>query len=163
MVSAVWSCGPHLVSSYPARYLFTFLANHGALSIKGSPTWRTVTGGSRSYVDLVAKRLRSVRAMAPVRSIHRHADGVEIRDESDAVESYDAVVVATHADQALRLLARPTPDEHRVLGAFGYSENETLLHTDASVLPRHRAPCPAGITSCPAAPRAPETYASAIT
>jgi len=139
LVSAVWSCGPHLVPAYPARYLFTFLANHGALSIKGASSWRTVVGGSRSYVDLVAKRLQTVRAMAPVRSVHRHAGRVDVRDDADTVDSFDSVVVATHADQALRLLADPTRDERAVLGAFEYSENDTVLHTDPAVLPRHRA------------------------
>ncbi len=138
LVSAVWSCGPQLVSSYPARYLFTFLAHHGALSINGSPTWRTVVGGSRAYVDLVAKRLGAVRAMAPVRSVRRHAFDVDVRDESGAVERYDAAVIATHADDALRLLAGPTEAEQSVLGAFGYSSNETVLHTDPSVLPSAR-------------------------
>jgi uncharacterized protein len=139
LVSAVWSCGPQMVSSYPARYLFSFLANHGMLTVNGSPIWRTVVGGSRSYVDLVAKRLKTVRAMAPVRAVHRHVNGVDVHDESDAVERYDSVVVATHADQALALLSNPSHHERDVLGAFGYSSNETILHTDPSVLPRHRA------------------------
>ena len=139
LVSAVWSCGPELVGDYPARYLFTFLANHGMLSVKGSPVWRTVRGGSRSYVDLLAKRLDTVRMMAPVRSVQRHSAGVTVRDDSDTAETYDSVVIATHADQALRLLAEPTEAERRVLGAFTYSANETLLHTDPVVLPRYRA------------------------
>lgn len=138
LVSAVWSCGPGLVSSYPARYLFAFLANHGALSVAGSPTWRTVVGGSRTYVDLIAKRLQTVRAMAPVRSVQRHSDGVDVLDDSGAVESFDAVVIATHADQALELLADPSSEERSTLGAFQYSHNDTVLHTDSSVLPSHR-------------------------
>ncbi|WP_027346690.1 NAD(P)/FAD-dependent oxidoreductase [Hamadaea tsunoensis] len=139
LVSAVWSCGPHLVEAYPARYLFTFLDHHGMLSVQGSPVWRTVTGGSRSYVDLVAKRLADVRTLSTVRSIRRHHDAVEVRDADGTAAEFDSVVVATHADQALALLADPTPAERSVLGAFAYSANETLLHTDARVLPRHRA------------------------
>jgi predicted NAD/FAD-binding protein len=138
VVSAVWSCGPDRVLEYPARYLFTFLANHGALTVKGSPTWRTVVGGSRAYVERAAKNLAAVRTATPVRAVRRHAGTVAVHDDADAVEHFDGVVVATHADQALRLLADPTPAERRVLAAFGYSRNETVLHTDDSVLPRSR-------------------------
>ena len=136
VVAAVWSCAPDLALEYPARYLFTFLANHGALTVKGSPTWRTVVGGSRSYVERAAKNLTAVRTATPVRGIRRSGTGVAVRDDADAVDQFDAVVVATHADQALRLLEDATPAQQRVLGAFGYSRNETVLHTDGSVLPR---------------------------
>ncbi|WP_433200873.1 NAD(P)/FAD-dependent oxidoreductase [Dactylosporangium sp. CS-047395] len=135
LVSAVWSCGTGTVFEYPARYLFTFLANHGMLSVTGSPTWRTVTGGSRTYVELLAKELRTVRTGVPVRAVHRGPDGVRVRDDADAEQRFDAVVLATHADDALRVLADPTPHERAVLGAFTYSVNDTVLHTDATVLP----------------------------
>ncbi|NYI91531.1 putative NAD/FAD-binding protein [Amycolatopsis endophytica] len=136
LVSAVWSAGGQLSKRYPARYLFAFLHHHGMLSVGGSPSWRTVTGGSRSYVERVAKNLAAVRDGTPVRSVHRDSGGVEIRDASGAVHHFDRAVVATHADQALDLLAAPTAAEREVLGAFRYSRNETLLHTDSSVLPR---------------------------
>ncbi|MFI5930911.1 NAD(P)/FAD-dependent oxidoreductase [Actinoplanes sp. NPDC051494] len=139
LVAAVWSCGTEVVADYPARYLFRFLDHHGLLGVTGSPTWRTVTGGSRTYVDLLAKELTSVRAATPVRSVSRTATGVEVRDDSGEIRGYDEVVVATHADQALALLENPTDAERRTLGAFGYSRNETVLHTDASVLPRAAA------------------------
>ncbi|GGK80174.1 amine oxidase [Mangrovihabitans endophyticus] len=135
LVSAVWSCGPEVVADYPARYLFRFLAHHGMLSVTGSPTWRTVTGGSRTYVELLAKQLATVRPATPVRSLTRTSRGVSVRDDADGVRDFDAVVVATHADQALRLLTDPTERERRVLGAFGYSRNDTVLHTDDAVLP----------------------------
>ena len=135
LVSAVWSCGPEVVADYPARYLFTFLAHHGMLGVTGSPAWRTVTGGSRTYVDLLAKELVAIRAHSPVRSVRRTGSGAEV--VADDARQFDAVVVATHADQALRLLADPTEAERRTLGAFGYSRNETVLHTDASILPVH--------------------------
>ncbi|MEU4241310.1 FAD-dependent oxidoreductase [Actinoplanes sp. NPDC026619] len=134
LVSAVWSCGPEVVADYPARYLFTFLAHHGMLSVTGSPTWRTVEGGSRTYVDRLAKHLRSVRAGDPVTAVSRTPDGVLI--EAGERTRFDAVVVATHADQGLRLLSDPTEAERRTLGAFGYSRNVTVLHTDDAVLPR---------------------------
>nr|WP_083974505.1 FAD-dependent oxidoreductase [Herbidospora daliensis] len=136
LVAAVWSCSPATALRYPARYLFTFLANHGMLSVSGSPQWRTVTGGSRSYVEKVAKGLTAVRTATPVRELRRHADAVEIRDDGDETVTYDAAVVATHPGQALALLAAPTDLERRVLGGFPYSRNPAVLHTDAGVLPR---------------------------
>ncbi|MEU5413730.1 NAD(P)/FAD-dependent oxidoreductase [Streptomyces clavifer] len=138
VVSAVWSCDPVTATRYPARYLFRFLDHHGMLSIGGSPVWRTVTGGSRSYVDRVVKQVHSVRTSTPVRAVRRHSDGVEIVTEDGATQEYDEVVIATHPDQALRLLADPNEEERRTLGAFRYSRNPTLLHTDTTLLPRSR-------------------------
>ncbi|MFI6794423.1 NAD(P)/FAD-dependent oxidoreductase [Streptosporangium canum] len=137
LVSAVWSCPPSDAGLYPARYLFAFLANHGMLGVSGSPRWRTVTGGSRGYVEKIAKTLTAVHTSTPVRMLRRTAEGVEIV-AGDVPQRFDAVVVATHPDQALRLLSDPTPDERRVLGAFRYSRNPATLHTDPSVLPRAR-------------------------
>jgi len=139
VVAAVWSCPPGTALSYPAEYLFRFLANHGMLSLSGSPPWQTVVGGSRSYVERVAKRLQEVRVASPVRAVHRHPGGVVVADASGAALTFDAVVIATHPDQALRLLARPTQAEQDVLGAFRYTPNPALLHTDARVLPSRRA------------------------
>ncbi|MFJ8922523.1 NAD(P)/FAD-dependent oxidoreductase [Streptomyces sp. NPDC102415] len=138
MVSAVWSCDPVTALRYPARYLFRFLEHHGMLTIGDSPVWRTVTGGSRAYVDRVVKQVHSVRTGAPVRAVRRHSTGVEVVTEDGTTREYDAVVVATHPDQALRLLADPTDEERRTLGAFRYSRNPTLLHTDTTLLPRSR-------------------------
>lgn len=137
LVSCVWSCPPQTALEYPARSLFTFLEHHGALSVTGSPQWRTVVGGSRSYVERAAKELTATELSTPVRGISRRAGGVEIRDDVDVVRTFDHAVVATHADDALALLTEPTPSERAALGAFGSSTNETILHTDASVLPRH--------------------------
>jgi predicted NAD/FAD-binding protein len=139
LIAAVWSCGPQTALQYPARYLFAFLDNHGMLSVGGSPRWRTVTGGSRSYVQRAVKELAEVRLGTPVRSISRPRPSVvEIRDDQSRVEEFDAVVVATHPDQALRLLADPSAAESAALGAFVYTANPALLHTDPSVLPRSR-------------------------
>jgi uncharacterized protein len=135
LVAAVWSCPPGTALSYPARYLFAFLANHGMLSVSSSPPWRTVDGGSRRYVERVLKRLPSVLASTPVRAVHRYPDGVEVHDGLDKVHHFDGVVIATHPDQALRLLAKPTHAEEDVLGAFRYTQNQALLHTDARLLP----------------------------
>jgi predicted NAD/FAD-binding protein len=138
LVSAVWSCPPGAATDYPARHLFAFLANHGMLGVWGSPRWRTVVGGSGSYVERIAWNLHAVRTGSPVLSLARTADGVRLRTPTDTLD-FDAAVVATHADQALALLERPTDAEREVLGAFGYSRNPTLLHTDTSVLPRDRS------------------------
>ncbi|MFD5628141.1 NAD(P)/FAD-dependent oxidoreductase [Streptomyces sp. NPDC127072] len=138
LVSAVWSCDAVTAQRYPAAYLFRFMDHHGMLSVGGSPTWRTVTGGSREYVDQVAGRLDSVRLSTPVRSVLRHPDGVDITTRGGATESYDSVVIATHPDQALGLLADATRQEKELLGAFRYSRNTTLLHTDTRLLPRAR-------------------------
>ncbi|MEU9822718.1 NAD(P)/FAD-dependent oxidoreductase [Pseudonocardia alni] len=137
VVSCVWSAGAALSLDYPARYLFTFLDHHGMLGIGGSPQWRTVTGGSRSYVDRVVKQLPAVRTATPVRSVLRSTAGVEVRDDADTVAAFDHVVLATHPDQALAVLGDgATADERAVLGAFTYSRNETWLHHDTSLLPR---------------------------
>lgn len=138
VVAAVWSCDTATAQRYPAAYLFRFLEHHGMLAIGGSPVWRTVTGGSRAYVDRVAERLDTVRTGTPVRAVRRTPDGAEITTDDGVSETYDAVVIAVHPDQALRMLADATPREKEVLGAFRYARNVTLLHTDTSVLPRAR-------------------------
>jgi uncharacterized protein len=136
VVSSVWSSPAGVALEYPARYLFVFLDNHGMLSIGGSPEWRTIRGGSRTYVEQIAKSLHAVHSGTPVRSVTRFAGGVEVRDDCDQVTSFDGAVMATHADEALRLLHPCTDEERAALGAFSYSCNETWLHTDESVLPR---------------------------
>ncbi|MEY9887094.1 putative NAD/FAD-binding protein [Catenulispora sp. MAP5-51] len=139
LVSAVWSSGRETAERYPAAYLFQFLNHHGMLAVTGSPSWRTVTGGSKTYVDQAVKNLHAVHLSTPVRSLSRTGDGVRIHDDADEVHTVAKVVVATHSDQALRLLADPSPAERAVLGAIPYSVNETVLHTDASMLPSTRA------------------------
>ncbi|MFC5679147.1 NAD(P)/FAD-dependent oxidoreductase [Aeromicrobium endophyticum] len=140
VVSCVWSSGHETALSYPARYLFEFLKHHGFLSIKGSPQWYTVVGGSATYIDRVREVIASdpassVQASTGIRSITRTADGVELVDASGRTHRADAVVIATHADDALALLADPSDDERRVLGSFEYSDNEVQLHRDPSLLP----------------------------
>lgn len=139
LVSAVWSCDAGTALRYPARYLFRFLDHHGMLAVTGSPLWRTVSGGSRSYVRRVGKQLDTVLTGTPVRAVRRDAGGAEIVAADGTVRRYDSVVLAVHPDQALRMLADPTEAETRTLGAFRYSRNETVLHTDAALLPRSRA------------------------
>jgi uncharacterized protein len=136
VVSCIWSAAAGAALEYPARYLFVFLDNHGMLSVAGSPQWRTIRGGSRVYVNRIVEGLQAVKTATPVRSVSRIDNGVQVRDEADQNVVFDRVVMATHADEALRLLAQPTNDQRTLLGAFEYSRNETYLHADASVLPR---------------------------
>ncbi|UYM04614.1 NAD(P)/FAD-dependent oxidoreductase [Solicola gregarius] len=138
LVATVWSSGTDDAHAYPARYLFAFLDNHGMLSVSGSPRWRTVVGGSRTYVDRIAKTVAAVRTATPVRTVRRDTRGVEIRTEADEVDAYDHAVIATHAGQALGLLAEPSEAERRILGAFRTTRNDGVLHTDTTALPRAR-------------------------
>ena len=137
MVACVWSCDSAVALDYPARYLFRFLEHHGMLGVFGSPQWRTVTGGSRAYVDRVAAQLPDVRPGTKVTSVIETADGVEVTDGNGRVDRFDAVVIATHPHQALAMLAEPTAAQREVLPAMTYSPNTAQLHTDTSVLPRH--------------------------
>jgi uncharacterized protein len=138
LVAAVWSCAGDDALRYPARYLFVFLAHHGMLSVFGSPTWRTVTGGSATYVQAVASRLDEVSTGTPVHSLRRVPSGVTVQAGNNPPRFFDAAVVAVHPDQALLLLDDPTSWERAVLDAIPYSTNGAQLHTDSTLLPRHR-------------------------
>jgi uncharacterized protein len=139
LVAAVWSCPAGTALRYPARYLFSFLANHGMLSVSGAPPWRTVTGGSRSYVERAAARLACVQLGFPVQAVRRYPGGVEVCDASGQAHQFDSVVIATHPDQALAMLAPASPAEREVLGAFRYTPNPAVLHTDTRLLPDRSA------------------------
>lgn len=137
LVAAVWSCPPGQAMAYPAQYLFRFLDHHGMLSVFGSPQWKTVTGGSHTYVDAVVRGLHEAFTDAPVTQIERIPAGVAVTAAGHPLRVFDAAVIATHPDQALDLLAQSTTDERAVLGAIGYVSNSAQLHTDESLLPRH--------------------------
>lgn len=139
LVSCVWSAGDLDAEVYPARHLFTFLDHHGMLTIGGSPTWKTVVGGSRTYVERVAATLPEVRQGTAVRAVTRHGDSALVTTADGRRTAYDSAVIATHADQALDLLADADPVEKDALSAVGYSTNRVLLHTDSSLLPARRA------------------------
>lgn len=139
MGAAIWSAEPGDFRRFPARLFVEFFSNHGVLTIRGQPKWRVVRGGSRTYVDkLVAPFRDRIRLGTPVRSIRRRADGVEVTAEGCGAETFDEVIIAAHSDQALAMLADPTDAERDVLGAIPYQSNATVLHTDASLLPRCR-------------------------
>ena len=136
--SAVWSADPEQLWNFPISFLAEFLDNHGALQLVGRPRWRSVVGGSRSYVEAITAPWRArVRLSSPVREIRRLPGGAEVITDAGR-ERFDDVVIATHSDQALAMLAEPTPAERELLGAIPYQPNETVLHTDTSVMPRRR-------------------------
>ena len=136
VVAAVWSCDPAVSLHYPARYLFEFLDHHGMLTVFGSPTWRTVTGGSHRYVDALAAGIADLRVSTPVQTVVETAAGVVVTDAHGNEDLFDSVVIATHPHQALAMLAEPTRAQRVVLSAIPYSSNVAQLHTDESVLPR---------------------------
>jgi len=155
MGAAIWSAEPRRMLDFPAVTFVRFFTNHGMLSIRGRPVWRTVTGGSRRYVDaLVAPLADRVRTDAPVTSLRRTPGSVVLRVADGPAETFDGVVVATHSDRALRLLDDPTPAERAVLGAIPYQENEAVLHTDARQLPARRRAWAAWNYHVPREPRA---------
>ena len=138
--SAVWSADPEQMWTFPASFMAEFFGNHGMYSLRDRPHWRTVMGGSNSYVEAItAPWLDRVRTAAPVRRIERLPDEVRIEADGCETESFDRVVIATHSDQALRMLNDPSEAEREVLGAIPYQPNEAVLHTDAAMMPRRRA------------------------
>jgi len=136
MASALWSSGPEDVLAIPAETGIAFFRTHGLLGLRRR-RWRTVVGGSQTYVDTLLRRIGApLHTETPVRSIRRLPGSVELIVGDGSVRRFDGVVVATHAPDALALLADPSTDEQRVLGAFTTTRNETVLHTDARLLPR---------------------------
>jgi uncharacterized protein len=139
MMAAIWSAEPERLLAMPARFFVRFFHNHGMLTVADRPQWFTVAGGSRSYLGpLTAPFADRVRLGSPVAALTRDAQGVLVKVAGQPAERFDAAVVATHSDQALRLLADPTPAEQAVLAAIPYQENDVVLHTDERLLPRTR-------------------------
>jgi predicted NAD/FAD-binding protein len=138
--SAVWSADPEQMWTFPASFMAEFFDNHGMYSLRDRPHWRTVAGGSRTYVEAITSPWRDrVRTAAAVRRIERLPGEVRIEAEGCETESFDRVVIAAHSDQALTMLGDPSEAEWEVLGAIPYQPNEAVLHTDASLMPRRRA------------------------
>lgn len=139
MGSAIWSATAERMRAMPAVFFVRFFQNHGLLNVKDHPQWRVIKGGSASYVEkLVAGHRDRIRLNAPVESVRRHPEYIEIRARGCAPERFDRVFIASHSDQALAMLADPTPQEREVLGAIGYQHNQAVLHTDTSLMPRRR-------------------------
>ncbi len=139
LLTAVWSAEPAQIERFPVGFLAEFLSNHGQLSQTGRPRWRTITGGSRRYVNAVAAPFADrVRGAAPVRRITRLAEGVAVEADGCETEVFDEVVVAAHSDQALAMIADPSEAERDVLGAIAYQPNQAVLHTDSGLMPKRR-------------------------
>lgn len=138
MGAAIWSADPHTFLETPARFFLQFFANHGMLAEFDRPTWRVIEGGSKRYVDKLISPFRDqIRLCTPVQKIRRTPDNVIVETRKTA-ERFDRVVIAVHGDQALRMLADPTPAERDVLGSVRYQPNRTILHTDSAQMPRRR-------------------------
>jgi predicted NAD/FAD-binding protein len=139
LVGSVWSSSTQGVRDFPARFLARFFENHGFLEVTRAFPWLTIEGGSRQYVRAILDGFGGeVRAGVPVERIER-GDGVVVKAAGQSAERFDHAVVAVHADQALRLLADPSPLETELLGRFPYRKNQVRLHTDARVMPRRQA------------------------
>ncbi len=139
MAGAIWSAAPGDMRDYPAKAFLRFFNNHGLLKITGRPLWRTVKGGSREYVSrLIRSGSFETRLRTPVTSIRRGPNGVTIRARSGEEQTYDDVVIAAHADQALALLSDATPEERRLLSCFRYSKNRAILHRDDRLMPKRK-------------------------
>jgi hypothetical protein len=139
MAAAVWSLPAGAVADYPAASFVGFCRNHGLLQITGRPVWRTVESGAQTYVEALCASFRDrLRLADPVIAVRRQPDGAFVRTRDGDAGRFDHVVIAAHADQALAMLAEPSAAERRLLGAFRYSRNESILHRDAALMPRRR-------------------------
>ncbi|NNF63793.1 MAG: NAD(P)-binding protein [Acidimicrobiia bacterium] len=140
MMGAIWSTSGSDIRRYPAEPMLRFLTNHGLIHVTGRPRWRTVTGGSRQYVQRLSHAIDGdIRLGSPVRAIRRDHSGVEI-DTSGGTEAFDQVVIAAHSDQTLRMLGdAATQQELSALSAIRYQPNVAVLHSDASLMPRSKA------------------------
>ncbi len=138
MGAAIWSTPDEEMMEFPALSFFNFLNNHKLLGITGQPLWKTVIGGSHTYVKAIRASLhKDVIINSPVTSIARQKGAVKISTGKKRT-TFDAVIIATHADEALTLLADPTPDEKRLLGPWRYQKNRTVLHTDEHLMPTNK-------------------------
>jgi predicted NAD/FAD-binding protein len=154
MASALWSSPTAAVLGFPARYLVQFMVNHQMLRLARRPEWRVVSGGSRRYVDALRARWSvDERLNTCVLAVRRHDSGVDVVTHA-GTHAFDEVVLACHSDQALALLTDADGAERSVLGAMTYQANETVLHTDASLLPRARKAWAAWNAFIPADPAA---------
>lgn len=139
MLGSIWSCPTDQMLKFPVATMIRFCHNHGLLQVNHRPQWHTVVGGARNYVRKIIDTLADVRLATPVLRIDRDDDGVTIHTAQGGSERFDHVVLATHSDQALAMLAQPTALEQEVLGSIAYQPNLAVLHTDVSVLPRRPA------------------------
>lgn len=139
MTGAIWSAGHETIADYPAQSILAFLGNHGLIDIVGRPRWRTVSGGSRSYIRRLTSGFEDrIRLSSPVTGVTRTAGGVAI-ESSGRVDHHDQVIFASHSDQTLRILGDgATNPERNLLGVVRYQMNEAVLHSDPGLMPRRK-------------------------
>lgn len=137
MACALWSGPPDILIKFPARYLVAFMNNHQMLKTSGRPLWRTIQGGSDTYIQAFRENFQgTVRLNSPVWSVSRNKSGVMVTSSND-YRQYDRLVLACHSNQALAMLSDPSPEENEILSKMAFQENDTVLHTDSSLMPRH--------------------------
>ncbi len=140
MAGAIWSAPPQAMLAYPAASFIRFHDNHGLLQVANRPQWRTVTGGSRAYVErLTEMYLDRIELGIAAKRVQRSEGGVAVTDAGGRTQWFDHVVIAAHADEALAMLDDPSPAERELLGGFAYSKNAAVLHSDPSLMPKRRA------------------------
>ncbi len=137
MLGCIWSCPTDQMLQFPVSTMIRFCHNHGLIQVTDRPQWWTVDGGARQYVHKIVAGVDDARLATPVRAVVRSDDGVQVRTDA-GWERFDRLVLATHSDQALALLADASPAERELLGAIRYQPNRAVLHTDTSVLPQRR-------------------------
>jgi len=141
MGAAIWSTSAEKTIEMPAAFYIRFFQNHGLLQINNRPQWRVIKGGSKSYIEKIKKGFeKQIMLSTPVKKVIRHKNEVEVCFGKDGKYSnkFDKVIIATHSDQALQMLDKPNAKEKEILGALQYQQNEVLLHTDESILPRKK-------------------------
>lgn len=138
MGAAIWSASLEEMRAYPFKAFVRFFVSHGLLTLKDRPQWRTVDGGSRQYVNRLQQDLPDIRLSTRVISVERNSNGVHILDEHGNREIFSDVVIAAHADQALLMLGDASAEERNMLGSFRYTDNEVVLHTDPSLMPKRK-------------------------
>jgi predicted NAD/FAD-binding protein len=143
MGAAIWSASTSQMQEFPVEYFVRFFKNHGMLSVNERPQWQVIQGGSRSYIPSLTKEFReNIHLSSPVLQVTRSNKGVRLAvgsaDDQVSEADFDQVIFASHSDQTLRLLSDASAEEHRILSAFSYQANHTVLHTDESVLPKRK-------------------------
>lgn len=139
MGAAIWSTTAADMRAYPLQAFIRFFVNHGLVQLADRPQWRTVKGGSREYVSRIAAQFKGTIALnSQIAAVQREEHGVRLLDRNGQMSTFDDVVIATHADQALALLGDADTDERSVLGAFEYTRNVAVLHSDINLMPKRR-------------------------
>lgn len=139
MGSAIWSASPDQMFEFPAKFFIRFFHNHGMLNVSNRPEWRVIKGGSKAYVEKLTQAFKdNIRLNTPIESVRRKHDGVIVKPKNQAAELFDWVFFACHSDQALAILEDASNDEIEILGAIPYQNNQIVLHTDMSLMPKKK-------------------------